>query len=114
LKDNPQAKDLIDALARLQKSTAEIGEGSSETPGIGPLNRDISRYFVMVESADIKPGPSAHQAANEGCVALQKKFEAWRKFNQEDVPAMNKLLRAANLTALPAAGAPAAALTCGP
>ena len=114
LKDNPQAKELLDTLAKLQKSATEIGEGSSEIPGLGPMNRDISRYFLMVESADIKPGPSAHQAASEGCVALRKKLEAWRKLNQEDLPAVNHQLQAAKLGALPVASPSTAPLACAP
>jgi len=78
------------------------------------MNRDISRYFLMVESADIKPGPSAHQAASEGCVALRKKLEAWRKLNQEDLPAVNHQLQAAKLGALPVASPSTAPLACAP
>jgi photosystem II stability/assembly factor-like uncharacterized protein len=114
LKDNPQAKDLLDVLAKLQKSATEIGEGSDTAPGVGPMNRDISRYFVMVESADIKPGASAHQAASQACVALQKNLDAWRKLNQEDLAVVNKQLESAKLAALPAANGNAVPLACAP
>jgi hypothetical protein len=114
LKDNPQAKDRLDVLAKLQKSATEIGEGSDTAPGVGPMNRDISRYFVMVESADIKPGASAHQAASQACVALQKNLDAWRKLNQEDLAVVNKQLESAKLAALPAANGNAVPLACAP
>jgi hypothetical protein len=78
------------------------------------MNRDISRYFVMVESADIKPGASAHQAASQACVALQKNLDAWRKLNQEDLAVVTKQLESAKLAALPAANGNAVPLACAP
>jgi len=58
LKDQPQAKDLLDALTKLQKPPRCSGR-QREAPGIGPMNRDISRYYVMIESADMRPAASA-------------------------------------------------------
>jgi photosystem II stability/assembly factor-like uncharacterized protein len=101
LKDNAQAKESLEALAKLQKSANAVGEGAGDAPGIGPMNRDISRYFVMVESADIRPAASARKAAGEMCVGLQKNLETWRKLNQEEVVATNKLLGTTHLENLP-------------
>ena len=114
LKDNPQSKELLEALSKLQNSAADIAEGKQSAPGIGPMNRDLTRYFIMIESADLKPAASAYKASGEACATLRKDLDAWRNFNQEDVPAMNKLLLAANLSALPAANAPAVTLACAP
>ena len=101
LKDNPQARETLESLAKLQKSVEAVGEGAGESLGIGPMNRDISRYFIMVESADIRPAASARKAAFDTCVGLQKNLETWRKLNEEDVAAVNKLLAAAHLEYLP-------------
>jgi photosystem II stability/assembly factor-like uncharacterized protein len=106
LKDNPQAKELLDALAKLQKSANDVGEGAGETQGIGPMNRDISRYLVMVESADMLPAASAEKAAHEACVGLQKNLETWRKLNAEDVPVLNKQLENFHSATLPLAKLP--------
>jgi hypothetical protein len=67
------------------------------------MNRDISRYFVMVESADMKPAASAQQAVHQACIALQKNLETWRKLNEENIPATNKQLEVFHSAALPIA-----------
>lgn len=104
LKGNAKAKDLLDALAKLQKTATDVAEGSGETPGIGPMNRDLSRYLVMIESADMRPAVSAQNASQETCVALQKNLAIWLKLNDENIPAINKQLESFHLADLPLAG----------
>jgi photosystem II stability/assembly factor-like uncharacterized protein len=111
LKDNAQAKDLLDALAKLQKTATDVAEGSGEAPGIGPMNRDLSRYLVMIESADMRPAASGQKASQETCVALQKNLAIWLMLNDENVPAVNRQLGTFHLAALPLARAKPA-LTC--
>jgi hypothetical protein len=101
LKDNPQAKDTLEALGKLRKSAEALGEGAGEPLGIGPMNRDISRYFIMVEAADMRPAASAQKAALDTCTGLQKNLETWRKLNEEDVAAVNKLLATTHVENLP-------------
>jgi hypothetical protein len=103
LKDNPQAKDLLEALAKLEKNATSAGEGSTKAPGIGPMNRDISRYFVMVESADMKPAASAQRVTHDACVALRKNLDTWQQINAETIPALNKQLETFHLADLPVA-----------
>jgi len=112
LKDNASSKELSDALAKLGKSVSEIGEGKSEEPGIGPVNRDLSRYFIMVESADSKPASSARTAAHNSCLALQRGLQAWEKLNSSDVSEVNKQLEASHLPLLPVAASHSRDLAC--
>jgi photosystem II stability/assembly factor-like uncharacterized protein len=111
VKDHPQAQDLLEALAKLQKTASDVAEGGPEAPGIGPMNRDISRYFVMIESADMRPAASAEKASHEACVALQKNLATWRQINEENIPAVNKRLQELHLGPMPLA-APAASFAC--
>jgi photosystem II stability/assembly factor-like uncharacterized protein len=104
LKDNPQAKELLDALTKLQKAATDVAEGNREAPGIGPMNRDVSRYFVMIESADMRPAASAQKVSHEACLALQKHLATWRQINEESIPAVNKQLQNIHLPPLPVAG----------
>ena len=103
LKDKPQAKDLLDALTKLQKAAGDAAEGSREAPGIGPMNRDISRYYGMIESADMRPAASAQKVSHETCVALQKNLAMWKQINEESIPAVNKQLQDFHLSTLPLA-----------
>jgi photosystem II stability/assembly factor-like uncharacterized protein len=108
-----QAKTLAESLQSLEKSATNIAEGSGDTPGIGPINRDLSRYLVMIESADLKPVASAHQAVQKACTALQTNLHAWQKLNSEELPAANRLLERTHLPDLPIAPN-GAELSCSP
>ena len=68
------------------------------------MNRDLSRYFVMIESADMRPAASAQKASHDACAALQKNLAAWRKINEESIPAVNNQLQEIHLSPLPLAG----------
>jgi hypothetical protein len=104
LKDKPQAKELLEELTKLQKAANDVAEGAHEAPGIGPINRDISRYFVMIESADMRPAASAQKVFHEMCEALQKNLATWRQINEQNIPAVNKQLQDIHLAPLPVAG----------
>ncbi len=104
LKDNPHAKEVLEALTKLQKAASDVAEGKREAPGIGPMNRDISRYFVMIESADARPAASAQRVSHEACLTLQKHLATWRQINEENIPAVNKQLQDIHLSPLPTAG----------
>jgi hypothetical protein len=112
LAGNAQAKDTLDALGALEKQIAEVAEGADEKPGAGPVNRDLTRYFIMIETADIRPPDSAAAAVKASCQSLQKDSEQWGKLNAEVVPALNKQLEMAKLKALPVTAYKGAALAC--
>jgi photosystem II stability/assembly factor-like uncharacterized protein len=114
LKDNPQAKEVLEALAKLQTSAGAIGEGKGDAPGIGPMNRDISRYLVMVESADLRPVASAQTASHEACQKIQTNLQDWRKLNAEDISTVNKQLETVHVEVLPIAKNPPNTLVCAP
>jgi hypothetical protein len=112
LTGDAQAKEVQDALGALGKQIAKVTDGEETAPGAGPANRDLTRYFIMIESADIHPPDSARAAAQAACQALQKDGELWKKLNAEVVPALNKQLELSKLKALPTTAARVGALTC--
>jgi photosystem II stability/assembly factor-like uncharacterized protein len=112
LTGNAQAKDILDALGALEKQIVEVTEGANESPGAGPVNRDLTRYFIMIETADIRPPDSASAAVKASCQSLQKDIEQWRKLNTEAVPAINKQLELSKLEALPVINYQVAPLAC--
>ncbi|HKM68024.1 MAG TPA: hypothetical protein VJX70_12725, partial [Candidatus Acidoferrum sp.] len=70
--------------------------------------------LVMVQSADLKPGESAYRTVADSCNAIAKNTAAWSKLNAETIPALNKLLAAQSVPALPVASSAAAAPICTP
>ena len=104
------AKDAIAAATALDKELNEIQDGANAeggSSGVGPINRDLARYLIMIESADAAPAASARHNAAESCESLKKALMRWRLVNSDRLPALNKLLEANHLTALTAVNAPA-------
>jgi photosystem II stability/assembly factor-like uncharacterized protein len=108
----PQGKDAQDALTVLEKQIKDVADGTDAAPGVGPVNRDLTRYFIMIETADIRPPDSARAVAQESCKALQKDLDQWKRINSDGVPTLNKQLDLSNLKPLPMAAIPLAPLAC--
>jgi hypothetical protein len=94
------AKNVTDAITALAKELGDIEDGTSTSPGFGPINRDLARYLTMIESGDVRPPQSARDNAAVSCEALKKDLARWRTVNSESLPALNKILEHHNLAAL--------------
>jgi photosystem II stability/assembly factor-like uncharacterized protein len=99
---NADAKDANDAMKDLAAKIDAVVEGSDAAPGIGPLNRDLSRIFWMVGNGDGAPTQSARAAVEESCAVLAKDLAEWRELNSQALPRVNSLLEKYRLPPLPA------------
>jgi photosystem II stability/assembly factor-like uncharacterized protein len=106
MSDANVAKDAIAAATALEKELGEIQDGP-DGGGVGPINRDLARYLIMIESADAPPAGSARENAAVSCQSLKGALMRWRIVNSDRLPALNKLLEANHLTALTAVAPPA-------
>lgn len=100
LSNNPNAKDASDAAALLDKELAAIADGD-DPEGFGFVNRDLSRYMSMVESADARPAESARVRVRDACDTLRADLSRWRNANASTIPALNTLLGKYGLAPLP-------------
>ena len=105
---NSQAKD---ATAALEKELVEIQEGTDAVPGFGTVNRDLSRFIVMIESGDMRPAKPARDLAIQSCESLKNALTHWNRVNGEGLPTLNKMLEQSRLATVPT-GKPAASLVC--
>jgi photosystem II stability/assembly factor-like uncharacterized protein len=112
LAGNTQSKEVQDALGALEKQITDVADGTDNAPGAGPVNRDLTRYLIMIETADIRPPDSARAAVKEACTALQKDIDQWRKLNADSVPSLNKQLELSKLKPLPLAASQNLPLVC--
>lgn len=104
LSNNPNAKDAAEAATALDRELASIADGD-EPEGFGFVNRDLSRYMSMVESADARPAESARARARDACEMLRASLARWRKANASTIPALNTLLGTYGLAPLPVTSA---------
>ena len=96
-----ETKETKDAVAEFEKKIDAIDKGTKRAPGLGPVNRDLSRTMFSVESADIRPADTVRSSAEQSCKALEKGLEDWRHFNEQDVAGFNKFLVANKQAPLP-------------
>ena len=84
--------------ADIEKQIKAVTEGTKIAPGLGPVNRDLTRLLDSVEAADQRPTEPQIQAVNQVCDALVKVTDLWK--------ALNEQLQKQNPLNLPTAPAP--------
>jgi len=82
-------------IEKLEKQIKAVQDGTHDAPGMGPINRDLSRMLNSVEGGDERPTEPQMQAVKETCAALDKALGLWN--------ALNDGLRAQNPLNLPVA-----------
>ena len=65
----------------IEKQLGAIQNGTHDAPGMGPVNRDLSRLLDSVEGGDERPTEPQMQAVSETCASLQKALNLWNAFN---------------------------------
>ena len=79
-------KIYFDAVALQAKTTDEsrkkqldaIVKGTSKAPGVGPLNRDLTRMMTSVESGDNRPSNTMTEAIDAKLKAVADRVAAWK------------------------------------
>jgi photosystem II stability/assembly factor-like uncharacterized protein len=84
-----------DSRQNLAKQLAELQEGTNEAPGFGAINRDLTRFVSMIQSADMRPARSIIENASPSCVALQNNLARLRKL-YPDIPGLPNELHCPN------------------
>ena len=103
LKDHPDSKEAADGVKALRTQLEMILNGSTKTPGIGPINRDLARVNFMIETGDTAPSESARAAVDDSCSGLSKQIAAWNELQVRTLPSVNALLDKYKLPPLSAA-----------
>jgi photosystem II stability/assembly factor-like uncharacterized protein len=102
LGDNPDAKEMIEALKSLDQKAAALQVGNVRAPGFGSVNRDLARLMFMIEVGDAAPSDSAKEALEDSCGALNKSLAGWRQLSGQGFASINSLLDKYKLAPLPA------------
>jgi hypothetical protein len=98
-----QKKNHEKEAAETEKQLKAVEDGTKAAPGLGPVNRDLTRLLNSVEAADQRPTEPQLQAVNQSCEALGKVLALWKQLSTN--------LRQHNPLRLPVQRDPAAA-TC--
>ena len=75
-------KDKSGDTADMEKQIKAVQSGTKDSPGFGPINRDLTRLLDSVEAGDQRPTEPQIQAVNETCDALVKAMNLWNTLNE--------------------------------
>jgi photosystem II stability/assembly factor-like uncharacterized protein len=95
--DRAQAASAVQAFA---KKVEAVQSGTTEAPGLGPVNREMARLFSMVESADARPAEPLQTASAAWCASLTSALDAWRQLSGTELAAANAALAQAQRPAI--------------
>jgi len=99
----------VKVLDALEKNIESVQNGTTATPGLGVINREMTRVYEMIVSGDARPSGPLRAAVADACRSLTAALERWRQVNATDIPTANKTLGRAKLPPLqlaPVAAAP--------
>jgi len=85
-KNNITDKTVRDTVESFEKQLAELQDGTNEKPGFGAINRDVTRFVSMIQSADMRPARSIIENATPSCVALKNNLARLRKLYEGEPP----------------------------
>ncbi|HEY0350290.1 MAG TPA: YCF48-related protein [Pyrinomonadaceae bacterium] len=91
----------IEVLVALDKELAELEEGANDAPGFGAVNRDVTRFVTMVQSADTRPAKSIIENVAPSCMSLKNDLAHLRTLNQGKVASLNTMLKQSRLALVP-------------
>ena len=86
------ATTVTDAVQAFDKKLDAVQNGTTAAPGVGVVNRDLARYYMMLTSGDARPAERLRAAVAESCEGLTRALESWRTVNTADLPAINTTL----------------------
>jgi hypothetical protein len=69
------------SVQNVEKQIKAIQDGTHDAPGMGSINRDLSRLLNSVEAADERPTEPQTQAVTETCGSLDKALGLWNALN---------------------------------
>src|SRR2546430_17661386 len=65
---------------------------TNDAPGFGAVNRDVTRFVTMIQSADRRPAKSIIENVVPSCVALKNDLAHLRVVNHGKLASLNTML----------------------
>jgi photosystem II stability/assembly factor-like uncharacterized protein len=100
---DPKMKDAAATLKSLDAEADKLAEGTPAEFGFGPLNRELGRLGIMIESGDAKPAALLQAGLDNLCRQFDQRLAAWRDLNSQRLPTANATLKKKKLQPLPIA-----------
>lgn len=96
--------DILTAVKTLDQKVQALAGGAARRPGAGTEQPTLgglrTRYltlFGVLQEADVTPSTQAAEAVAELQKQLPPVMERWKELKSQDIPALNKQLKSANL-----------------
>ena len=74
-----------ETVKKLTKALDEVQNGTDAEPGVGLINRSLSRLQSNLLTADTRPSESVQESARQSCQALAASLAKWREMNKKSL-----------------------------
>ena len=112
LDDSSAAADVVASAKALDERVNAVQNGTPARRGLGLVNRDMARYFNMLESSDTRPATTLRTAITDTCEALNLALAEWRELNAKGLTEVNGQLEQRGVSRLPQVSEVPATLAC--
>ena len=94
LKQSGKSAEALAAVEELDKSAAGLTDAAGPPPGLGPMNRDLTRLMIAVDQSDSPPASEVLETYLGMCQDSQTAITRWNNVRAQDLPKVNGLLTA--------------------
>ena len=100
LKQAANAPDALTAVQAADTKAQGLTDAAGPAPGLGPMNRDLTRLLIAVDQSDTAPASEIVETFTGMCKDTQAALARWNDLRTDDLPKVNALLAQQRLAPL--------------
>jgi hypothetical protein len=113
LKQSGKSPETLAAAQALDQKAQGLTDAAGPPPGLGPMNRDLTRLLIAVDQSDTPPAEAIVETFAGMCQETRAVVTRWNEVAASDVPKLNGMLAQQSLSPLTAPAAALAVPDCG-
>jgi photosystem II stability/assembly factor-like uncharacterized protein len=102
LKQAEKSPEVLTAAETLDVKARGLTDAAGPPPGLGPINRDLTRLLIAVDQSDTAPGSELIETFAGMCQDVRAAVGRWNELRIADIPQLNALLTKQSLAPLTA------------
>ena len=112
LQQSGKSPEALEAAKALDEKAAGLTDAAAPQPGLGPMNRDLTRLLIAVDQSDSPPASQVLEAYDGLCQETQSALTRWNELRTQDLPKTNGVLKQQGVAAVTAPQQTLAAPDC--
>jgi photosystem II stability/assembly factor-like uncharacterized protein len=113
LTETGKSPEALAAAKALDVKALGLTDAAGPPPGLGPMNRDLTRLMIAVDQSDTPPASSVVETFTGMCEEGHAALGRWNELRLNDVPKLNAMLVGLSLSPLTVPGSALPEAECG-